>query len=117
MGRNDKAGVRFNIASGEGVWVTLGSISLQSVAVASSDQISSDLMGEAVILDLKHGVYHGLDAVGARIWTLLQDRRPLHEIRDAILQEYDVEPDRCERDLIELVRQLAEKGLVEISDG
>ncbi len=53
--------------------MTLGTISLESVAVASSDQISSDLLGEAVILDLKQGVYHGLDATGARIWNLLQD--------------------------------------------
>src|SRR5437773_5822693 len=71
-------------------WVNTArpSITTATVIVASTDQISSELAGEAVILDLKRGVYHGLDPTGARIWTLLQQRRPVGEIRDTILAEY-----------------------------
>ena len=96
---------------------TRPSITTATVVVASPDQISSDLAGEAVILDLKRGVYHGLDPTGARIWSLIQQCRAVHEIRDSILAEYDVEPQRCEADVIALIAQLAEKGLVEVCDG
>jgi len=86
----------------------------RSVVVASKDQVSSELASEAVILDLKGGTYHGLNATGARIWTLLATPKSVGEIRDIILREYDVEPQRCERDLLCLLELLAAKGLVEV---
>jgi hypothetical protein len=85
-----------------------------SIVVAAKDQVSSDLGGEVAILDLKAGVYYGLDAVGVRIWSLIQEPRSVNEIRDILLEEYEVEPERCERDLLGLLRRLAEEGLVEV---
>lgn len=82
--------------------------------MAAKDQVSSDLGGEVAILDLKAGVYYGLDAVGARIWSLIEEPRTVNEIRDILLEEYDVEPERCERDLLALLRRLADEGLVEV---
>ena len=55
------------------------------------------LDGEAVLLDLASGTYFGLDAVGTRIWELLDQRQPLAAILDAILDEYDVEEHARER--------------------
>jgi len=92
-------------------------ISGSSVAIAVADQVSADLDGEAVILNLESGVYYSLDQVGAHIWILIQEPRTVHEIRDAILDEYEVEPDRCERDIVSLLDQLADAGLVEIKGG
>ena len=90
-------------------------ITLDSIVAAAPEQVSSDLAGEAVILDLKQGVYYGLDEVGARIWALLQQPRSVEAIRDAILAEYDVEPERCERDLLELLGELSAAQLIEIT--
>ena len=91
-------------------------VSGRSTVVATRDQVSSDLEGEVAILNLKAGVYYGLDDVGARIWTLLQEPKTVSEIRDVILQEYDVEAERCERDLLALLQRLADEGLVEVED-
>jgi hypothetical protein len=78
-------------------------------------QVSSDLAGETVILNLDTGIYYGLvDEVGARIWSLMQAPRTVAEIRDAILEEYEVAPERCEHDLLALLERLAAEGLVEI---
>jgi len=92
------------------------SLTERSRLVASKDQVSCDLAGEAALLNLKSGVYFGLDPVGARIWRALQEPTSLGEIRAAILREYDVEPDRLDTDLRELVSDLAQHGLVEISE-
>jgi hypothetical protein len=91
-------------------------VSLNSTVVASENQVSSDLGGEIVCLNHKSGVFYGLDGVGARIWELIQDPRTVNEIRDIVLEEYDVEPGRWERDLLALLEQLAAEGLIRVQD-
>jgi hypothetical protein len=88
----------------------------RSIIVASQDQVSCDLAGEAAILDMKSGIYYGLNAVGAWIWNLIQEPRTVYEVRDALLKEYEVEPERCERDLLALLQELAAKELIEVKD-
>lgn len=59
-------------------------------------------------------MYYGLDPVGARIWEVIQQPKPVYEVRDLILEEYDVELDVCERDLLSLLHKLSENGLIEV---
>jgi hypothetical protein len=94
-----------------------GSFALHAEVVAIRQQISCDLEGEAVILHLREGVYYGLNEVGAKVWTLVQTPRTVLEIRDALLKDYDVEPDDCTRDLIELLQRLMDWKLVELRNG
>jgi hypothetical protein len=91
-------------------------LSLSASVVAAKNQVSSELDGEAVILNLDRGMYYGLDEVGARIWRLIQQPCPLHSVRDVLVGEYKVSQEHCERDLLLLVRQLADAGLVTVSD-
>lgn len=90
-------------------------IELDSVVVAVSDQVSCDLHGEAAVLNLKTGVYYGLDEVGASIWRMLAQPRRVDELVDAVLDEYEVGRDECQRDVVALVGELAVRGLVEIT--
>jgi hypothetical protein len=92
-------------------------ISLDTVVVAAQRQVWSPLGEDTVILQVEQGIYYGLDRVGTSIWELLQQPRTVRQIRDRILAEYVVEPARCERELITLLGQLAERGLVEASPG
>jgi hypothetical protein len=92
-------------------------ITAATIVMASTDQVSCDLAGEAAILNLKNAVYYGLDPVGARVWTLVQQATTVGAVRDAILQEYDVERERCERDLFELLHKLAAEGLITTNAG
>lgn len=84
--------------------------------MAIQDQVSTSLEDEAVILNLKDGVYYGLDPVGARIWELVQQPQSAGAIRDILLKEYEVAPDRCEQDLLRLLQELAARGLIEVKD-
>jgi hypothetical protein len=93
-----------------------GMISTDIVVVAAEHQVSAQLGEETMILHFEDGTYYGLDAVGASIWDLLQQPRTVAEIRDRICEDYDVEPGRCERELIVLLRQLTERRLVELPD-
>ena len=91
-------------------------ISDRTVVVAVKAQVSCGLAGEAAILNIKSGVYYGLDPVGARIWNLMQEPRPVAEIQDAITAEYDVDPERCALDLTALLQKLLAEGLIEVKD-
>jgi hypothetical protein len=85
--------------------------------VAAREQVSTDLGDETAILHLEAGTYYGLDAVGARIWKLVQEPTTVEEIRDALVGEYEVDYQRCEGDLISLLQALADEGLLEVRDG
>ena len=87
-----------------------------SVISVTKDAVHCDVEDEVVILGLKDGVYYGLNPVGAFIWSLIQEPKNVYEIRDAILEEYDVSREVCETDLMELITELSDKGLVEIGE-
>jgi hypothetical protein len=89
-------------------------LTLDTVVVASKDQLASSLGGETVILGLSKGRYYGVDAVGARVWQLVQMPARISMIKTAILSEYDVTPAQCEADLLKLLGKMVEEGLVEV---
>src|SRR5579864_229659 len=91
-------------------------ISDHSVVVAAKDQVSCDLAGEAAILNIKSGVYYGLDPVGTQIWNLMQEPREVAEIQNAITDEYEVGPGRCARDLVGFLEKLLAEGLIELKN-
>jgi hypothetical protein len=87
------------------------------MVVAGNDQVNADLDEEVVLLNLKSGEYYGLNAVGATIWSLIQVPSSVEALRKRLLQEYPgVEPDRCARETLALLEDLAEAGLVRVLD-
>jgi hypothetical protein len=89
-------------------------LSLHSVVVATAEQVSCALGDESAILNMKNSVYYGMNAVGTRVWNLLGEPKTIVQLRDTLLDEYEVEPTRCERDLLQLLEQLRAEGLIEV---
>ena len=89
----------------------------ECIVAVADEQVSCEMEGGQVILNLADGVYYELDGVGARIWELLQEPRPVNALRDAIVAEYDVDPAECERDLRDLLAGLASHGLIRTDEG
>jgi hypothetical protein len=85
-----------------------------SRVAAAADQVSCELDGEAVILHLGEGVYFGLDPVGAHVWSLLEQERSVAELRDAVVAAYEVDAATAEADLLDLLGEMAARGLVEL---
>ena len=82
---------------------------------AADDVIFRELAGEAVILDLKSGLYYGLDEIGTRFWTLLMDGGDVGTAVAALLAEYDVDEERLRADVDRLLSDLVSKKLVTTS--
>ena len=67
---------------------------------------------EVIVLDLLGGEYFGLPGVGARVWELLLDGKSLVAVAAAITSEYDVDSTSAEDDVLRLVTELCDKGLL-----
>ena len=80
----------------------------------SSGQVSTDLGKEVIILGVDSEEYYSLEEVGARIWGLIREPKTVRNILDTLLNDYDVEPKRCERDLLAVLQEMADEGLIEI---
>lgn len=71
-----------------------------------------ELEGGSVLLNLDSGSYFGLDDVGTDMWKALTTSDSLQDAYNGLLEQYDVEPERLREDLHDLIRQLAEHGLL-----
>jgi Coenzyme PQQ synthesis protein D (PqqD) len=75
-----------------------------------------ELRGESVLLNLDSEAYFGLDEIGTGMWRALTSTATVREACDALLSEYDVEPQRLEQDLGLFVEKLAGAGLIDVRD-
>jgi hypothetical protein len=92
-------------------------ISSNSLVVAADSQVSCELSAETVVLHFNKGAYFGLNELGTVIWQKLQQPRTAGQIRDAIVEQYDVDKVQCEQDVLQLLNQLHDEGLIEIRNG
>jgi hypothetical protein len=88
-------------------------VSLQDTVRVSEDVVFRELDGEAVLLHLGSGIYFGLNEVGTRIWNLLQQHGSLQRVFEQLLSHYEVSPQQLQDDLLALVGQMRDKGLLE----
>lgn len=77
--------------------------------------LEAEVDGEIVGLHVEKGTCYGFNATATRVWGLIETPRTVSDIRDALLEEYDVEPAICEAELAELLKELEADGLVELS--
>lgn len=88
----------------------------QSIITAIEDQISCDLSDGTVVLNLQNGIYYGLNPVGSRIWQMIQVPIKIGEIRDTLVKEFEVDPERCTAEIIKFLMEMAQRDLISISD-
>jgi hypothetical protein len=76
--------------------------------------LEAEVDGEMVGLHVDNGTCYGFNATATRVWALIETPRRLGELRDALLEEFDVPPDICEAQLRDLLSGLEADGLVEL---
>ena len=74
--------------------------------------IEAEVDGELIGLEVEQGVCYGFNATATRIWSLIETPKRTSELRDALVVEYDVDPETCEREIGELLKALEADGLV-----
>jgi hypothetical protein len=85
---------------------------LSTTVVCTENNLSCDLQGEAVLLNLQSGIYFGLNPLGARIWELIQKPIKVGDILQELLMEYNVDASQCEADLLSFLKLLESHRLM-----
>ncbi len=86
----------------------------QMIIQRSSDILASEVEGEIVMMSIEQGKYFGLDVVGGDIWKMIEAPQSIQEICNELKQEYKVEAEVMEKDVLLFVQDLIENGIVEI---
>ncbi len=88
----------------------------ESATVRVTDrQVACVVADETVILQLREGVYYGLNPVGTCIWRAAQGSSRVAQIVDRVVAEFEVSRDRCLADVRELLLDLERHELVMLS--
>ena len=68
---------------------------------------------EAVIVRQEDAEVIALNEVGASVLALLDSRRSVRDVLDALLEQYDVDRESLSRDVARFLRELRDAGVVE----
>jgi len=85
---------------------------LETVPTRSDAVVSRRADETVILLDPSSGQYFTLDDVGGRVWELCDGSRTVAEIADALAAEYDAPTARIRADVLELLVDLRQTGLV-----
>ena len=80
--------------------------------VRAVDLMEADVGDELVALDPAEGACFGFNSVATFVWRSLELPRTFEELHNALLAEYDVAPEQCERELRDLLNDLQAKHLI-----
>ena len=85
----------------------------RTVLRSSPDVQGTSLDGETVLLDLSSGRYYTLNRVGSVIWEHCTGDNTISDIQAVLCDRFDVAPERALDDLVTLVNQLVQEGLLQ----
>lgn len=67
---------------------------------------------QLVMLSVDAGRYYSVNAVGRRVWELLEEPKSIAELRAAICAEFDVDEAVCEADVVKFIGEMIKNGMV-----
>jgi len=86
---------------------------LMDTKVSASKQIlSSDIGDEMVMMDINLGKYFSLKGPSGRVWELIGNGTTVQAIFDVLLEEYDVEAEQCQQELLALLKDLHDAEMI-----
>lgn len=95
----------------------MASVDLATIVARSAEVIFTEVNGDVTMMSVQNGKYYSLPSVGAHIWRILDEPASVAEICDRLMTQYRVDGDRCKLEVLTFVRQLADQGIVCVTDG
>lgn len=86
-----------------------------SVIVQKRGLDSTDLDDEVVMMDIDRGKYYNFNAVGSRIWEIIEKPISVKEVVGELLKEFDIDEKKCEASVLNFVNRLKDDELITIA--
>lgn len=90
-------------------------ITLNSTITRNEDLLSGVLDDETILMSIETGSYHVINKTANRIWELLEEPKTVDEICIIILDEYDVDPETCQKEVLEFMAGLQNRKIVVVT--
>jgi hypothetical protein len=84
----------------------------ETLFIRNTEIFSSKIDDEIVMMDEAASLYFALNAVAASIWTHLTTPTSVKKLHEALLQEYEVEAEQCQKDLLKFLTEMHEHKLI-----
>jgi hypothetical protein len=96
-----------------GFGVNIMSVGLDT-KLSRNDEILHASVGseEVVMMSVPAGRYYGLNAVASRIWELLETPKTIAQVCAQISEEFEVDAQTCESEVLKFVQDLLDNGIV-----
>lgn len=92
-------------------------IALTQKIVRREEVLATSLADELVMMSLESNSFYGTNAVGSRIWELLEQPRTVAELCVALQVEFDVDDETCQRDVLPFIEKAIDEKLVSVIEG
>ena len=92
---------------------------LDKVYKKSDSIVSRKIADEFILVPIRQNVgdlesISTLNEVAARIWELIDGKKKVREIKDVILDEYEVTPEKSETDISKYIKELEKIGAIQV---
>jgi hypothetical protein len=75
--------------------------------------MEADIGNELVALEPQAGNCFGFNEVATVVWRRLAEPKSFDQLRDSLVEDYDVSAEQCSRELRALLDEMKAQGLVE----
>ncbi len=83
----------------------------------SGEWLTNDLGDALMMMNIDRGTYIGMNAVGARIWELIETPRDIGDLCDELVVEFEIDAATCRNDVEIFVEKLEQHGLASVTPG
>jgi PqqD family protein of HPr-rel-A system len=80
--------------------------------IRNNKTISGRLHDEMVMMDIDQGKYFSLNQSATAIWELLENPITSAELCRKLMEEYDVDPEQCKKEVQDHLNEMEKLGLV-----
>ena len=92
----------------------MADLSLTSVVCHTPNPVAADVAGETVLMSLERSRCYGLGGIGSEIWSKLVSPVRVADLIEEFSSRYDAPPGVIEQDVLQLLTQLADEGLIKV---
>ena len=89
-------------------------MNIKSKITLSKNVFAQEIDEETIILDSETQEYFSINEIGKVIWSLIEEKKNLEEIKAEMLDMYEVPEEQIGKDLLNFIQALEQKGLIKI---
>jgi hypothetical protein len=91
-------------------------IGLDTVVARNEEPVAVEVDRTIVMMSIDQGMYFGLQGTGSKIWSLLEQPRAVTDVCVALVNEFDIDPVDCQREVLGFLEELRTAQLIRVHD-